>query len=247
MDSINVVLSKILNFLTQAKNISKKIIDKISTVLSNILKKLTPEKKDKFDKYFNKFQKQLSEKIKINLDKTEIDSAVKSALNIALSKNLIDKKNIQQSFNSNNKAIMDLIKSQISIKLDDAKEAVTTELESMDKEVTTTFSQKAISNLKSFSVGASFMAVFGMIDNLGLFVGMSAIEGWITSMGFDAQVAAGIGNTFSDAVGVMMGGLVSSLLFKLLKVRDAGTFSQNLVGVTVGCMLPVIIKMLMVI
>ena len=92
------------------------------------------------------------------------------------------------------------------------------------------------------------MAVFGMIDNLGLFMGMAAVENWVMGIGFDAQVAAGIGNTFSDMLGVLLGGVVSAGLFKLLKVKpDDVTFIQNLVGITIGCMIPVIIKVIITI
>ena len=101
-----------------------------------------------------------------------------------------------------------------------------------------------IEYIKRFGVGASFMMVFGLVDNLGLFVGMAAIENWITRMGFDAQIAAGIGNTFSDMIGVMFGGIISTALYKLLKIKGEGTMIQSLVGVTIGCMLPVIIKII---
>lgn len=106
---------------------------------------------------------------------------------------------------------------------------------------------KIVSNIKVFSIGASFMMVFGIIDNLGLFMGMSVVEEWIMKMGFDSQVAAGIGNTFSDMLGVMLGGVVSTGLYKLLKVnREETTFWQKFVGVAIGCMLPVIVKVVIV-
>jgi hypothetical protein len=102
---------------------------------------------------------------------------------------------------------------------------------------------KVIENIKIFSIGASFMMVFGIIDNLGLFMGMSVVEEWIMKKGFDSQVAAGIGNTFSDMLGVMLGGVVSAALYKLLKVKkEETTFWQKLVGVFIGCLLPVIVK-----
>jgi len=92
------------------------------------------------------------------------------------------------------------------------------------------------------------MMVFGIIDNLGLFIGMSVVEKWIMNMGFDSQVAAGIGNTFSDTIGVMLGGAVSVALYKILKVKKEGTtFLQKLVGVFIGCMIPVIIKIVITI
>ena len=88
------------------------------------------------------------------------------------------------------------------------------------------------------------MLVFGIIDNLGLFIGMDAIETSIIEMGFDSQVAAGFGNTFSDALGALLGGAVSWTLYKTLGLKGEGNTTQQFVGVIVGCLIPVSIKIL---
>lgn len=85
------------------------------------------------------------------------------------------------------------------------------------------------------------MTVFGIIDNLGLLVGMNAIENFIKSIGYSSLVAAGIGNMFSDVIGAICGGIISSILYKILKIEGSGTILQQTVGVCVGCMIPVFI------
>lgn len=101
-----------------------------------------------------------------------------------------------------------------------------------------------LTKLKIFSVGCSFMLVFGIIDNLGLFIGMDAIEEYIQSLGYNSLIAAGIGNAFSDAIGAIFGGIIASYLYKTLKLKGMGTTMQQLVGVVIGCMIPVFIAML---
>jgi hypothetical protein len=89
------------------------------------------------------------------------------------------------------------------------------------------------------------MIVFGIIDNLGLFIGMDFIEGFITGHGYSPMIAAGIGNAFSDMIGALFGGLIATGLYRVLKISDDSIkTSHQVVGVTIGCMIPVIIAMI---
>lgn len=97
--------------------------------------------------------------------------------------------------------------------------------------------------VKGFAIGSSFMFTFGVIDNVGLFVGMAAVEDFLLEAGFDSMIAAGFGNTLSDALGVVLGGAVYLLLKKILDVKGEGTISQQFVGVVAGCLVPVAVKM----
>jgi len=54
---------------------------KITIFIDKLLKKLTPEKRSKFDKVFKKFEDRMVDTIQHNLDKTEISSSVRTALN----------------------------------------------------------------------------------------------------------------------------------------------------------------------
>ena len=94
---------------------------------------------------------------------------------------------------------------------------------------------------KKFMIGGSFMFVFGMVDNLGIFVGMAAVEDAIVGVGLSASIASGISNTFSDEVGVVLAWPVALLLSKFFQVKGEGTFGQQFVMITAGCMLPVIL------
>lgn len=101
-----------------------------------------------------------------------------------------------------------------------------------------------VNRVKIFIVGSTFYIVFGIIDNLGLFIGMKGVEDFIISLGLSYKVAAGLGNTFSDAIGALSGGIVAATMYKILKVRGAGTITEKTVGVIIGCLIPVIFLIL---
>jgi len=93
--------------------------------------------------------------------------------------------------------------------------------------------------LKHFMLGMTFMVVFGIIDNLFLIIGMD----WLKSIIPDINdiVNGGLGNTFSDAVGVILGIYASKALAKILKIDESEIkLSENLIGVIVGCLIPII-------
>ncbi len=144
-------------------------------------------------------------------------------------------------------SIKRLARERFSQKLKKQKQRIRRELLDLDSGMTPTTAMTAgwgwVGKLKKFSVGMSFSLVFGLIDNLGMFLGMGAIEETIMEMGYDATVAAGLGNTFSDALGALAGGMVASFLYKHLKVKGEGTTTQQVLGVTIGCLIPVFIKM----
>ena len=98
--------------------------------------------------------------------------------------------------------------------------------------------------ISGFAVGGSFMFTFGVIDNLGLLVGMAAVEDSLIQMGYDSQMAGMLGNTLSDALGVMLGAAVAGFLLKRFGVKGEGIFSQQLIMVVAGCLLPVAVKAL---
>ena len=98
-------------------------------------------------------------------------------------------------------------------------------------------------NLRPFLFGMIGPFIFGVIDNGGLFLGMSFIEDKLIAMGFDSIVAAGFGNTFSDAIGAVCGGGVTIFLWKKFGIPKDVSFWPNLIGIILGCLLPVSIKM----
>ena len=99
---------------------------------------------------------------------------------------------------------------------------------------------KYINKLKPAVAGATFMVVFGIIDNLFLIIGMDSLSAILPNI--DATINGGIGNTISDAVGVILGASISRVVSKLLKINeDETTFMQQLVGITIGCLIPIVI------
>jgi hypothetical protein len=96
---------------------------------------------------------------------------------------------------------------------------------------------------KRFLIAMVGPVIFGLIDNGGLFVGMSVIEDYLKTFGYNSLVAAGMGNAFSDALGVITGGSVSMFLYSKLKLERIYNYWAEVVGIIVGCMIPVFIAM----
>lgn len=87
------------------------------------------------------------------------------------------------------------------------------------------------------------MIVFGIMDNGIMVLAGSGIDEYIKSFGYSTMLSAGIGNTFSDAVGVLSGWLVARMVWKSFgKVteEDIGDgfflFGETL-GIVVGCLI----------
>ena len=98
-------------------------------------------------------------------------------------------------------------------------------------------------SLKRFLVAMVGPIIFGLIDNGGLFLGMSVIEDYLQSIGYSSLIAAGFGNTFSDALGALMGGAVAIFLYKKLKLEHVHNHWAEVFGIIIGCLIPVFIAM----
>jgi len=79
--------------------------------------------------------------------------------------------------------------------------------------------------IKPVVAGMSFMLVFGLIDNLFLVIRMDIVDSIIPDI--DSIVNGGIGNTISDAIGVIAGATVANILAKVLKVKEDETTLLN--------------------
>ena len=128
-----------------------------------------------------------------------------------------------------------------SSQLDDALQRLLTIAKNIQKESRAGLSKK--DKMLALYVGASSSFVFGIIDNGVMIVGGDLIDAKIVALGFDSMTAAGFGNTLSDMVGVACGGMVFQLLRKILGVKGDGTMTQQLIGITIGCLIPVFVKM----
>ena len=87
------------------------------------------------------------------------------------------------------------------------------------------------------------MVVFGIMDNGIMVLAGTSIDNYIKTFGFSTMLAAGIGNTISDAVGVLSGSIVARMVWKSFgKVteKDVGDgvflFGETL-GIVLGCLI----------
>tara|TARA_B110000483_G_scaffold231652_1_gene298287 strand:- start:1105 stop:1494 length:390 start_codon:yes stop_codon:yes gene_type:complete len=87
--------------------------------------------------------------------------------------------------------------------------------------------------LISIVTGMMANLVFGMIDNGGLFFGMSALAPFLPK---GELTRAGLGNTFSDGLGAFLGSFTSVIIKKITKVNDTPLWSDA-VGIVVGCLI----------
>ena len=75
--------------------------------------------------------------------------------------------------------------------------------------------------------------VFGIIDNGGLFFGMSALDPFLPS---GELTRAGLGNTFSDGLGAFLGSFTSVMIKTVTKVEDTPLWADAF-GIVVGCLI----------
>ena len=87
--------------------------------------------------------------------------------------------------------------------------------------------------------------IFGFIDNAGLFFGGVYLEEIFAMLpgGFDANVTAGYGNTFSDTLGIFLGTFCGTIIENITGV-DSGPMWANAFGIIVGCLLGILIPKL---
>ena len=98
--------------------------------------------------------------------------------------------------------------------------------------------------LVSFIAGMLFMVTFGIIDNAFLVIGMNSLDS-IIPMHNSPILSAMWGNTMSDAIGASLGILVAITFKKLFKVKPSSHVLVELIGVVVGCLIPIAIYTLL--
>ena len=90
--------------------------------------------------------------------------------------------------------------------------------------------------------GMVFGVIFGFLDNFFLFMG-------IDSLGFlmpdDVLVKAGLGNTFSDVIGAIIGTFISTIGKQLVDYDDDTTpMWANTIGIFIGYLLGLYVPIL---
>ena len=93
------------------------------------------------------------------------------------------------------------------------------------------------------SIATAFL-VFGFIDNFFMIVFGDGIDSQIRKMGIsNTLLAAGLGNTLSDAIGILTGRWVEKAVHLRLPPATDGELSKNqviaaeTVGIIAGCLL----------
>ena len=85
--------------------------------------------------------------------------------------------------------------------------------------------------------GLLFSVTFGVIDNLGLMLGM---EGNPFLSPSQNPVLSGMwGNTFSDFLGAVLGVAVSRLFLWVFKIEPKEYIWSEVIGITLGCLIPI--------
>ena len=87
------------------------------------------------------------------------------------------------------------------------------------------------------------MFTFGFIDNFILIIAGETIDQTIAqTFGFSTMMSAGIGNTISDAFGVLSGSFMATIVYKLFgKVNEddhspAMILTSQTIGIILGCL-----------
>lgn len=99
---------------------------------------------------------------------------------------------------------------------------------------------------KIISITIAFI-VFGIIDNGLMVIFGDSIDKMFMSFGVqNTMLAAGFGNTFSDAIGILSGRWVEKLVHMKLPPVEDGELSQSLIitsetiGIIIGCLIGLI-------
>ena len=86
------------------------------------------------------------------------------------------------------------------------------------------------------------MITFGIVDNAFLFIGMDISP--FLNVYTDPMLSAMWGNTFSDLIGAVIGVIIASLFKKMFDVKPSVHLLVEIIGVTVGCLIPIGIYLL---
>jgi len=94
--------------------------------------------------------------------------------------------------------------------------------------------------LKEILVGMSSSFVFGFIDNGGLFFGMDALDPFLPG---GTITKAGVGNTYSDALGSILGSFIGGSIENYTGLKYAPLWAQS-VGLVLGCLVGILVPRL---
>lgn len=88
-------------------------------------------------------------------------------------------------------------------------------------------------SILSIITGMVSNIVFGIIDNGGLFFGMSALDPFLPK---GELTRAGLGNTVSDGLGAFLGTFSGIVIRQITKIEDTPIWSDA-IGIIIGCLI----------
>lgn len=88
-------------------------------------------------------------------------------------------------------------------------------------------------SMASILTGIVSNVVFGIIDNGGLFYGMSALDPFLPK---GELTRAGLGNTFSDGLGAFLGTFSGVIIRNITKIDNTPMWC-DVVGIIIGCLI----------
>ena len=91
-------------------------------------------------------------------------------------------------------------------------------------------------NMNSILVGLVSSTIFGLIDNGGLYFGMSSLDPIFRANKMDELEAAGWGNTFSDFLGAFLGTFIGIFVKNMTGIEDTPLWSET-IGIVIGCVI----------
>lgn len=94
--------------------------------------------------------------------------------------------------------------------------------------------------LKEILVGMSSSFVFGFIDNGGLFFGMDTLDPFLPG---GQLTKAGYGNTYSDALGSLLGSFIGGTIENLTGLEKSPLWAESF-GLVCGCLVGIFIPRL---
>lgn len=100
------------------------------------------------------------------------------------------------------------------------------------------------------TVSVAFI-VFGIIDNGIMIIAGSAIDAYIgATLGISMMASAALGNTFSDAVGMVTGRWIEHELHRVIPIVQKDELSKKqiifseTIGIVVGCLIGTVFLLL---
>ncbi len=257
-DVFSGLLKKGVQIVKQTLTVPLKLLGVILKKMADLFESLLAKMPDKNQRYIKKTIKKNADALTSMLEEDLGEDWIKQVKEVAIEsmqnmqkeglipRSELPKADIKKMFEQNRDKIAarlkkDILKSPI---LELVKPLIKERAQDISQVMADELSKGFGAKAGGFAVGTGFMFGFGAVDNFGLWAGVEAIEEWVaaTYPSMTISEVGMIGNTFSDVLGVFLGGAIAYAIYKLTGMKGEGTIAQAAVGVAVGCILPLVIS-----